>query len=201
MTQVKEHTIMTKEQLIEKYRDINVDGDWWHEDVYSWFEERCDEQGVSIARLNKNNARDISWSGFWSQGDGASFGGKIEDYAKALGGRLNDYPILNKYITELNGYISCNWNTNYRYNGIANFSINVEDIDAYLDSDHPFGELWREQMNTELDAVECHLLDLVEDLCSLLYKSLEDEYEALTSDEAVWETIVANDLDKLEEEQ
>ena len=53
MMQVKEHTIMTKDQLLEKYRDINVDGDWWHEDVYGWFEEQCNEQGVEIGRLNK----------------------------------------------------------------------------------------------------------------------------------------------------
>ena len=199
MMQVKEHTIMTKDQLLEKYRDINVDGDWWHEDVYGWFEEQCNEQGVEIGRLNKGKLRDISWSGFWSQGDGASFGGKVIDYTKALGDRLNDYPILYKYITELNGYIDCRWNTNYRYNGISNFNIEVEDIGAYLDADHPFEDIWDKQMNQELDAVECHLLDLVEDLCSLLYKSLEDEYEGRTSDEAVWDTIVVNELDKLEE--
>jgi len=206
MTQVKEHTIMTKEQLIEKYRDINVDGDWWHESVYEWFEEQCEERGVSIvyrqekSRSFGGNARsspEISWSGFWSQGDGAAFAGYIDDVPKALGDRLKDYPIFNKYITELNGYFSFRWsigNGNYiRFNGVE-----YEDIYLYLDEgeEHPLVDIWQSELAIEVEQVEIHLRDLADEMCYLLYKSLEDEYEALTSDEAVWDTIEANELDK-----
>ena len=51
----------------------------------------------------------------------------------------------------------------------------------------------------EIEVIEAELGDLAGDLCGTLYKTLQDEYYALTSDEAVWETIVANDL-HLEEE-
>ena len=41
----------------------------------------------------------------------------------------------------------------------------------------------------------------MDSLCSMMYRKLEVEYDNLTSDEAVWDTIVCNDLDKQLEER
>ena len=49
------------------------------------------------------------------------------------------------------------------------------------------------------EAVEQGLQELFRDLAGWLYQTLEREYDHLTSDEEVWETIVANEL-HLEEE-
>lgn len=195
------------QELIDKYRDINVDGDWWYEDVYNWFEEQCHERGVNILSHQEtsqhgNNkptsrlVRDIQWSGFWSQGDGAAFAGSVVDMKKALGSLLKNYPMIQKYL-EIDGWYKCVWTTG-RYNNINFHGLETEYIWHYLDEfeDHPFAEVWQEQLNKELDDVDTILSDLADDLCQLLYKTLEDEYEAMTSDEAVWETIVANELDK-----
>jgi hypothetical protein len=194
--------MMTKEELIEKHRDINVDGDWWHEGVYEWFEQECDKCGVSIASTQRmvgngkaRYEKDITWSGFWSQGDGAAFSGAVVDMDKALGDFYSDYPILHKYIEELEGYWKFSWGIG-RGNNILINDYEIEPINFYLEDDHPFKDIWKEELNKELEHVEAVLIDLAEGLCELLYEALRDEYEALTSDEAVWDTIVANELDK-----
>lgn len=193
------------QDLIDKYREINVDGDWWYEGVYEWFEEKCHERGVNILstqRMGSNGKarfeKDISWSGFWSQGDGAAFSGSVVDIGKALGDFYSDYPIMQKYIDELNGWFKFTWRVGRGNNIIVN-DLEVEPINLYLDEDHPFEDVWKEQLDVELERLEPVLTDLAEELCDLLYKTLEDEYNALTTDEAVWETIVANELDKEEE--
>lgn len=197
---------MTKQELIDKYREINVDGDWWYESVYEWFVEECDKRGVRVYQrtsMNRHNkpvtSYDITWSGFWSQGDGAAFAGEVIDLDKVLGVLLDDYPILQKYVDELGGWWLYSWGLG-RGNNIVTGPFEMEGIENYLDDDHPFTEIWQEQLNKEVDMVEALLSGVAHDLCGLLYKALEDEYEAMTTDEAVWETIVANDLDKELEE-
>jgi hypothetical protein len=190
------------QELIDKHREINVDSDWWYECVYEWFEEKCHEQGVNILTTNRHMGngkskvdRDISWSGFWSQGDGAAFSGSVVDLEKAVVDFANRYPITYKYVVELNGYFKYWWKVG-RGNNITEGDLDTEDITYYVEDEHPFAEVWQEELNKELEQLEPELSELADDLCGLLYKSLRDEYEALTTDEAVWETIVANELDK-----
>jgi hypothetical protein len=193
------------QELINKHREINVDGDWWYESVYEWFEEECHKRGVNILSTQRGHKsdgsvryeKDITWSGFWSQGDGAAFAGYIEDVPKALGDRFNDYPIFNKYVVELRGIFSFRWslgNGNYiRFDGAE-----YEHLAVCLDEgdEHPLIDIWKPQLAVEIEQVEIHLRDLADELCDLLYKALRDEYEAGTTDEAVWDTIVMNELDK-----
>jgi hypothetical protein len=191
------------QELIDKHREINVDSDWWYEGVYEWFEEKCHEQGVNILTTQRRAyhdgqvrmEKDITWSGFWSQGDGAAFSGSVVNLEKAVVDFANRYPITYKYVVELNGYFKYWWKVG-RGNNITEGDLDTEDITYYVDDDHPFAEVWQEELNKELEQLEPELSDLADDLCGLLYKSLRDEYEALTTDEAVWETIVANELDK-----
>jgi hypothetical protein len=185
------------QELIEKYRDINVDGDWWYESVYEWFEGRCHDVGVNILSTNrgKRMEHDISWSGFWSQGDGAAFSGSVVDLEKAIVDFANRYPITHKYTVELKGYFKYWWKVG-RHNDIHIHDTEIEPINLYLEDDHPFEEVWKEELDRELELLEPELSDLASDLCKLLYDALRDEYDALTTDEAVWETIVANELDK-----
>jgi hypothetical protein len=180
---------MTKDELINNFRDINVYHEYWYEGVYEWFIKHCEERGIEVVE------KDITWSGFWSQGDGAAFAGRVVDFKKLLGDRYVDYPIFSKYVEELNGYARMSWRTG-NYNNVRLNDIDVEFIGHYLDNDHPFVEVWQEQLDKEVDMVYELVGDEVNDLCGLLYDTLRDEYEHLTSDEAVWDTIQANDLDK-----
>jgi hypothetical protein len=55
-----------QQRLIEQHRDCNLDHDWW-DNTYADFKEVACAFGV---RLDLDQ---IHFSGFWSQGDGASF--------------------------------------------------------------------------------------------------------------------------------
>lgn len=56
-------------KVLEKFSDINVD-DNWHDDSLENFKTELAEVGFTEA--------EISYSGFWSQGDGLSFDSKID---------------------------------------------------------------------------------------------------------------------------
>lgn len=194
---------MTKDELIDKYREINVDGDWWHESVYEWFDEQCKDRGIQISTTPSNHLnqgkttsrreRDITWSGFWSQGDGAAFAGRVRDFNLVLGSLYDDYPIFKKYVEDLRGYARMDWELG-RYNNVRLRDMEIEQIHYYLEDDHPLAEIWQEQLDKETEMVGALIGDVVNDLCRLLYEALRDEYDALTSNEAVWDAIQANDL-------
>lgn len=196
---------MTKDELIDKHREINVDCEWWQESVYEWFDEQCKAMGIQISTTPRNHnrrgivesirERDITWSGFWSQGDGAAFAGKVVDFKLALGCLYDDYPIFQKYVDDLKGYVRMSWGLG-RGNNISSRDLEIEQIHYYLEDEHPLAEIWQEQLDKEAEMVDALIGDVVSDLCGLLYDALRDEYDALTSDEAVWDTIQANDLDK-----
>lgn len=58
--------------------------DGWHESVYDDFIAICDIIGFDVS------SRDIQFSGFWSQGDGASFTGSYS-YRKQSAKRIREY--------------------------------------------------------------------------------------------------------------
>lgn len=207
---------MTKEELIDKYREINVDHDGWYECVYDWFKEECEANHVIISTTRRTRGLrngktisyddpDISWSGFWSQGDGAAFGGHMfpENVLKFIEPDKHQYPILYKMITEYALYARVWWDVSSRgSNCVTSANCEVENIEHVLEDEHPFAEIWQEQLNDETALLSAEVDTLVSHLCDKLYSALEDEYNMLTSDEAVWDTIQANELDEeLEDEQ
>jgi hypothetical protein len=52
-----------------------------------------------------------------------------------------------------------------------------------------------------VELIEEIIKDTVDSLCSDLYRKLEETHEYLTSDEVVWESIVANELHLIEEDE
>jgi hypothetical protein len=197
---------MDKEALIEKHREINVDHDYWYDYLYDDFIEDCAAQGIEVGTNTYSYGGhvrtypDITWSGFWCQGDGLAFGGRVCDANKLLGSQMNNYPIFNKYINELGGYFRCSWRTGN--NHWVHFNdYEIEDIGLYLEDDHPFAEIWQVELEQEVELIEEIIKDTVDSLCGDLYRKLERDYNELTSDEAVWETIVANDLVEEDEDE
>ena len=196
---------MTKDDLIEKHRDINVDHDSWYTFLYYDFIEDCAKIGIEVDTNTRRYGErthtepDITWSGFWSQGDGLAFGGRVDDVNKLLGIQIDTYPIFNKYINELEGYFSFSWGTggsiNVRFN-----DYEIEHIGNYIDNYHPFAEIWQEALEQEMIQIEEIIKDIVDSQCRDLYRKLEEAYDYLTSDEAVWEAIEANELHIIEDE-
>ena len=194
----------TKQQLLEEFRTINVDYDDWAEHIYEWFEQHLVERGISWStefnQNTKQDRRDMCWSGFWSQGDGFAFGGSIrnQDFKKYVAEKK--YPMLYKLIDD-GGYVKCSWETQWRNNHRSEIHLESESFGQIHGEDHPLKDIWDAELDKEIERLESDLDEDVDSLCSMMYRKLEVEYDNLTSDEAVWDTIVCNDLDKQLEER
>lgn len=180
-------------KLLEKYRHINVECmDWW-DYIYETFKEDMVEKGIAVDRM--------FFSGFWSQGDGACFEGEIDDIGKFLNTnfKYSDYPIIRQLVKH-NGTVTmkCSHRGHYYHENCTVFS---------MDSDS-FYALWQqptemhqyvvraldEALGYELVVFEEEVIEIFRNYMRELYQRLEKEYEGLTSDDAVAETILANDL-------
>jgi hypothetical protein len=183
-----------KQELIEEHRTMNVDYDDWAEHIYEWFEEYLAERGINWTYHEGGKTRDMSWSGFWSQGDGFAFSGCIlqTDLKKYLG---NKYPMMQK-LGEEGIWFEASWGTHHRHNHTTPVSISHE---LFIDmaGDNPLAEVWDIELLREVENFETDLEEDIESLCKMMYRKLEEEYDYLTSDEQVWESIVANDLNSI----
>ena len=185
------------DELIDKYRDVYLDSTVWSECVTEDFRQRMEAIGIEVDK--------VYWSGFWSQGDGAMFEGKINDWGKYLTHLGYTDPIL----------IDCaenNWTYTWTHSGHYYHEYSVSYDDNIHHPENPFTSgYWRGEASDEDQfrgavwdaALEQHdLLALSEkiqedlrDHMRDLYRELEAEHDYLTSDEAVIEWMEANDID------
>ena len=175
----------TKQKVLDKFRDINVDYEWW-DCIYYDFKEQAIKEGFDIDRMY--------FSGFWSQGDGAMFEYSnlndklLEDFISTL-----DLSEMRKNWIRNNIYISGNGKHRGHY-----YHENSCDHNIYWEIDN--GDLhwstnfyqWLESFSSDF---EDFVIDRYKDLCYSLYNSLEAEYEYLKSDQMVQETIEANEYE------
>lgn len=188
--------------LIEEHRLINTSHDWW-DSSYDDFRQICDIIGID---LDKDEP---SFTGFWSQGDGASFTGKYQawvarDYdltapilcyetapAKIREHEPEDEE-LHRIADELcmlsRIYFPVFINTT-RF-GSSSY-VHEHTMDCYVEPMEGDPDDWAEEVHAH---VQEQATLLMRDLARWLYRTLEKEYDYLTSDEAVWEAIQANEL-------
>lgn len=176
-----------KEEVIENNRDINVDHNDWHEYVIDNF----------VHGMNKAGVEDVeaSYSGFWSQGDGASFTGRVSDPVKFAQESLG----LVAYPKEALECLMIDFTRN------SSRHVHENSCDTEVDIDHEDGESAEFtlaggpgfEITRTLGEIADHVQEEAEkwrlEKCGELYKELEDEYEGLRTDEAVEDTIEANE--------
>ncbi len=182
-----------KERDPKRFRDeywkwtmYAADYDWW-EYIQDDFKADCALKGVRVD--------DIVFSGFWSQGDGAAFAGKVYVYEWMEIMKLDEqYPIA---------YLACKSDGSYvtlRKGSGYNMLSNLEEQLCYSEPEGLFEELdvdeWHELVNEQFDAmsVETEVLTYCEDLAKDLFKSLRDEYDSLTSEEAFIDSCECNEI-------
>lgn len=177
-----------QKELIEKHRDINTNYDWW-EYTYEYWAEKLIEKGIE--------PDDFRFSGFYSQGDGASFAGKLNllQFLKAHNLTM-EYPAATFFADDYLGARLFRSASHYSHEHTVNISTNFGDYNDYDEDDlrYEVYNTMRDELNDETPELEETLIDICRGYMRALYSDLRDEYEYLTSDEAVWETIVANDL-------
>jgi hypothetical protein len=184
-------------ELIERYRDINTDRYWWDDTAREFIDELYRRTGVGILFGS------IRFSGFSSQGDGASFtiiNELLADFLVRVGWD-DRYPALaaDENVT----FTITRRHTGYMHEE----TMRVEIDDPFIDDweDDPFkraiDEVRVQAAREEIDHCVAELTEFFRNEAKKLYRELESTYEYLTSDEVVWGTILANDLDQNEEEE
>jgi len=177
------------DNLIGKYRDVYVEHSDWYEHTYDEFKERMEAIGVRVD--------EIYFSGFWSQGDGACFIGKINNWGKYLEHLGYTDPILADCAEENWTYQLTHRDRYYHeYSVDHSHDIHLPD-NPYDEEDDPLRHAaWGAVMNQfDLLGLEQEILEDLRDHMRDLYKKLEQEHDHLTSDEVVTEWLEANEID------
>ena len=202
MPQVIEITVYTIDELSDAakeaarawYRETCLDHEWY-EFVYEDFQTICGILGVTLAttpvRLYGGGTRDkqqVWFTGFHSQGDGASFSGSYSHAKGAARGIRTHAPKdneLHRIADALQAVQRHNFHqlhANIRQQGryCHEYTMTIE-----VERDSP---TWQPSTDDAEDTVT----EAMRDLARWLYRQLRQEYEHLTSDDAVDETLAAN---------
>jgi hypothetical protein len=173
--------------VIENYRYINVEDVEWWEHIFSDFEEDMSKLGVSV--------KNIYFSGFWSQGDGACFEGHIEDWGLYLLHLGYDSDILANLAKN---WWSCKWEKrgHYCHEHTVLFDPDIYMGDnPYIERDDPLRhDAWQFVANSyDFLAIDNEIEQNLRQHMRDLYSKLREEYEHLITDEAVIEWLEFND--------
>jgi hypothetical protein len=212
MTPLERFKALTKRQqdeILDTHRDINIHEDWW-DCTESDFTEDMEAVGIDVDNMY--------FSGFSSQGDGACFEGRVNDWPKFLESVGYTCPALTTLakqswffkVTQRGHYYHENC-TSFNYDMVSPNDYADDALDDFVDAHSPYntdiqnaafvsllkGYDYDRLYETFVESFKDHMRDL--------YKRLEVEHDHLTSDESVLESLDASDMlteiiDQLEEE-
>ena len=157
-------------KIITNYRDINVD--------YEWYEYTHEYMTTILELLGFNNVS-IEFSGFSSQGDGASFTGKF------VPARLSELKRRVKRVKEyapdvpLFDYLDMKFDAEEMEDG---------EVKVYRLSS-------RYSHSNTITSDNESLKDFARSFSDFIYSQLRSEYRHLTSDEDVKDTLIANEYE------
>lgn len=191
--QFAELSTQAKETALDSMRHTNTDYEWW-DFVYDDFFTLCKHIGIEA------DTRKRFFRGFYSQGDGSSFAATVnllnlvsgiqnqgwKDYAPNVELDIDPCPVGKRILSliergVIDSYIQIkNANRETSVSVSADFNYSPNQCSDYANID------------TELEKLETWLDDTAQTLNHYFYKQLQQEYEYLTSDQAVTESIEAN---------
>lgn len=173
----KELSPEAKKKVIENSYDINTRYEWWD------FED-----AKTIGNIFGIDIDEIYFSGFSSQGDGACFVGSY-GYAADCESKIKEYAPKDKTLHRI-GKELADIQKEHNFSLTAtvthrdrHYHAYSTDIEVLKDGDYTGGE------------VERQLSEILRDFMNWIYKTLEAENDYLTSEEAIIETIEANDYE------
>ena len=183
-----------KEKARAWYREGGFDYDWY-DAAYEDFQRIAEILGIRFktrpVRLFGGGTRQepsIWFRGFWSQGDGACFESHWS-YAKGAAKRIRDYAPQDGALHRIADAFQAIQRRNF-YQLRAEIAHRGHYYHEYcmaisVERDSP---TWQD-MTADADEV---VIEALRDLARWLYRQLEREYDYLSSEEAVDETILAN---------
>lgn len=185
-----------KQRARECCLEDGLDPSWW-EYLYEDFARVAEILGISLSEkpvpLMNGKCRyepEIYFSGFYHQGSGSSFCGTY-GYAKGAVDKIKKYAPQDEELHRIaQGLQDVQRRHFYRLTAditsARDHYIRVE----VGDSENPY---------RDIGDAEDDVRELMNDFNGWMFKCLQDEYEYLTSDEAVEESIVANEYEFDEE--
>ena len=175
-----------KETARQWWREGALDYEWW-DCVYDDFESILKILGFDVSQ------RDIAFSGFWSQGDGASFTGSYA-YAKGAALKIRAYAPRDSDLHQFADRLQTMQRRNfYQVTGsISRMGRYVHECTMQCDVERSDDVDWSQD---EYDDAQAIFEDVSRDLARWLYSALEREYEYQMSDENVDESIRANEYE------
>jgi hypothetical protein len=185
----KDLSIEAKQVALEHHSNNAADYEW-DEDIKADWVEKLESVGIYT------DINSITWTGFWSQGDGASFTGSInlKEFLEAHPDIKNNNRAL--YITTIpfNGEAQCDWyidlnKSSSRYHHEHTVGIDVSDRGCTLTDEDEMESLWVDAEEEILDQCRRYMKDI--------YRALETEYEYITGEEA----LIERDADYAEDGQ
>lgn len=164
-----------RSKVLDNNRHINVEGSWWYESTFEDWRERLTAEGFENSVIN--------FSGFGSQGDGASFTCDrvdVEKFTEANKAKTRFKALLR--LIETGDLSASVIRTTHHYSHENTVRGEVE-----MAWNNETGKL--SILGSEL---ENFITERVRQLSKQIYRDLESEYDYLTSDEAVQDTIESN---------
>ncbi len=177
-----------KEKAIENLNQINTDFEWWDSD-YDDFSQIADILGIDLKVENKRTH--IYFSGFSSQGDGASWEGSYK-YTKGSAKKIRAYAPTDKELHRIADQLQ-----SIQKENMYRISASVKHRGHYYHSGCMDVTVFKYDVNgneTDLkEGIEKEVTQLLRDFADWIYKHLENQYDYLTSKEAIEKTIEANE--------
>lgn len=172
-----------KKKAIESNHDINVSYQWWDSVL---------GDAENIAKILGLSDMNVFFSGFYSQGDGASFSAAFQ-YENGMTSKIKDYAPADtelhriaksifsahkKGFYKLSGKISCEGRYCHEY---------AMRIDIISHETHGY--------DFDFSVAEDELLESYRDLARWIYRQLQEEYEYRTGGEAIADALEDMDYD------
>lgn len=170
-----------QDKVIENHRGRNVDDQFWHEHILDDWKEKLEALGF--------NNPDISYTGFWSQGDGACFTCDSIDLEK-----YTEYLIM-----QADSYEQAKWLRVFGLlydKGLANAKINH--VGRYY-HEHSMSVEYEVFVQSEavyqrFNGLMDHIEQAIVKISQAIYRELEAEHNYLTEDDAVKDSLMASEL-------
>jgi hypothetical protein len=172
------------EALIKLY-DFNVDQDFWSESTI--------DDAKTVAALMGIDIENIFFSGFHSQGDGACFEGYYAYKPNSLK-NIQEFAPLDTDLHQIARDLQ-----NIQRNNFYQLYAKVKPKGRYYHEFCTEISVCSHKTGDEVGGqAESSLSETLRDFMRWTYKQLQAQYDYLTSDEAIKEAIVANDMEFLE---
>lgn len=147
---------------------------------YEWYDLLLEEWKAKLADLGYIDA-DIKFSGFWSQGDGASFTATVD-----LGAWIKQAKSRHQYAE-----LDADCGVTASIGRLSSHYVHENTIAAELGIE--FSDTTDDQ-NALLSKLESALTEDARELSKEIYRDLEKAYESITSEDALLETADANEF-------